>query len=145
MTRRVKLQLFALAGLLATIGYCIGLNVSQAQQISAADRQRAAPSELGGTASGELRLREGMELVNQVGKLREQGGLIAFLPDGSQHPLQLLENLALERVSRDLERQNLDREWSVSGVVTEYKGGNFLLLNRAVLKARPATSPEPRS
>jgi len=110
-----------------------------------AEAKGADPTDLDGhiTGGGGLRLREGVKLVNQIGELRYHGDGVAFYPDGETHSLQLLENLALERVSHDLDQTH--RKWSVTGVVTEYKGSNFLLLQRAVLKARPSTTSGPRS
>ncbi len=140
MTRRVTLQIFVLVSLVAAIGYAIDFTNGYAQQIPVADRSGATPNELDG--GGGLRLREGMKLVNQVGELKNQRGRIVFSPEGETYSLELLENLALQRVSRDLDQPN--RMWSVSGVVTEYNGDNYLLLQRAVLKARPSNSPGPR-
>ncbi|MCA9119066.1 MAG: hypothetical protein H6822_23405 [Planctomycetaceae bacterium] len=108
-----------------------------------AERQGVNPEELDGAGRQTERLREGMRYVNKIGELREAGGSIAFYPDGESHSLQLLENLALERVAQDLDQSH--RKWSVTGIITEYKGGNFLLLQRAVLKARVSTSSGPRS
>jgi hypothetical protein len=144
MTRRVTFQFFALASLVTAIGYAVALNDGHAQQILGADSQQpVSPNGTDGTLGSGSRLREGVKLVNQVGELKNHAGTITFYPDGATHALQLLENLALERVAADLDQPN--RKWSVTGIVTEYKGGNYLLLHRAVLKARPSTSPEPRS
>ena len=91
------------------------------------------------TSQPKHRLREGSQLVDRLGEFRETGGRFAFYPDGSSFSLQVLENLALERVTRDLDRT---RKWSVTGVITEYQGGNYLLLQRAVQKARsPRLAP----
>lgn len=142
MTRPATVSLLVMLTLAATIGIAVDRGDSDVQTTPVADRRDAAPSQLDGAERSQLRLREGMKFVNQVGELREAGGRIAFYPDGETHSLQLLENLALERVSRDLDQPN--RKWSLTGVVTEYRGGNYLLLHRAVLKARVST-PGPRS
>jgi hypothetical protein len=169
MTRRATLQYFALVSLAAAIGFAQEVDTlvsdaplsdalvsdapasdaptpdpSETRRAPAAERRGADPNDLGHTAGGGgLRLREGVKLVNQIGELRYHGDGVAFYPDGETHSLQLLENLALERVSHDLDQSH--RKWSVTGVVTEYKGSNFLLLQRAVLKARPSTTSGPRS
>jgi hypothetical protein len=139
MTRRLTLQLFALVSLVATIGYTqhprdFYRGYTYMVKTPVADLQDANPDELDGADDRTLRLREGMKFVNRVGELREAGGRILFYPDGDTRSLQLLENLALERVSDDLDQTQ--RKWSVTGIITEYRGGNYLLLHRAVLKAR---------
>ena len=118
-------------------------NETESPTTQIADQKGAKPNELDGTDNGGVRLREGMKFVNRVGELRDAGGRVAFYPDGQTQSLPLLENLALERVSHDLDQTH--RKWSVTGIVTEYKGGNYLLLHRAVLKARVSTSSGPRS
>ena len=111
-----------------------------------ADGTRGAKTNQGeGVSSDALsRVREGSKLVEQLGEFRETGGRIAFYPAGSTDSLLVLENLALERVSRDLELGT--RKWSVSGTITEYLGLNYLLIQRAVMKQRSAVDgAEPRS
>jgi len=90
-----------------------------------------------------LRLREGSRFTDEIGEFRETGGRIAFFPDfGSS--MVVLENLALERVSRDMDQGK--RKWSVSGKVTEFRGSNYLILERVVLKSRnSADAIVPRS
>ena len=143
MTRRATFQFFAIASLVATIGYALDGDHANSQTTPKADPRPANSDERDGAGDGQRRLREGMKLVNRVGELREAGGRIAFYPDGGTHSLQLLENLALERVSRDLDQTN--RKWSVTGIVTEFRGGNYLLLHRAVLKARVSSASGLRS
>lgn len=140
MSRHSVLSIFTILSLLATLGYAVDRSESETTPV--ADRQGADAGELDGADDGKLRLREGMKLTNLIGELHELGGRIEFRPDGEAQRLLLLENLALERVSQDLDQK---RKWSVSGVVTEFKGGNYLLLSRAVLKARASTKPGPRS
>jgi hypothetical protein len=104
---------------------------------SAPDDARAEPPE-------PLRLREGSRFTDEVGEFRETGGRIAFFADGTGASMVVLENLALERVSRDMEQGK--RKWSVSGKVTEFRGSNYLILERVVLKSRSsADTIVPRS
>ena len=117
---------------------------------AAANSQDSAPAtastgaeESEGSSDQDFRLREGMKFVDRIGELNESGGRISFRQDGQSQSLLLLENLALERVSDDLDQTG--RKWSVSGIVTEFKGSNYLLLQRAVLKARSTKASGSRS
>lgn len=143
MTRQTSLQFFVLFGLAAAIGYALDRNVTGAEPRRAGEEASSVVNEFAGEDSSQFRLREGMKFVNRVGELREHGGSIKFYPDGDSHSFQLLENLALERVSRDVDQSR--RKWSVTGIITEYRNSNYLLLQRAVRKARISSAPGPRS
>jgi hypothetical protein len=80
-------------------------------------------------------LREGAVLTNKLGAFLTMGERIAFKPEGEQYSFGVLENLALERVWKMLDATR-GRQWIVSGTVTEYRGRNYLLMDRAVLRAR---------
>jgi len=83
------------------------------------------------------RVREGAVLKAQLGEFREAGERIRFyLHDDKTKSFVALENLALDRVSRVLDENTTPRTWSVTGVVTEFRSGNFLLVTRATLKNR---------
>ena len=96
------------------------------------------------TASSDLeqRLREGTHISDAIGEFQKSSDRYAFIQQDGKRALRVLENLALERVVRVLEDDPSPRAWSVSGTITEYRGENFLLLTRAVLK--PRTTPAPR-
>jgi hypothetical protein len=79
-------------------------------------------------------VREGTSLQNEPGSFQITGDRMAFCPADGTDPLPALENLALERVWRMLEEVG-NRPWSVSGTVTEYRGRNFLLIERAVVRS----------
>ena len=89
------------------------------------------------------RVREGSILEAELGEFREAGERIRFyLLKDAKTSYVALENLALDRVSRVLEEDTTPRTWSVTGVVTEYRSGNFLLVTRAKVKRRSdKTSP----
>jgi len=85
-----------------------------------------------GTNKPTERLRENTRLVDVVGTFQAIGGdNVAFQPAGGKDSLRVLENLALERISRSLE-DNRGSTWTVSGLVTEYRGSNYLLVTKAV-------------
>lgn len=104
-------------------------------------------------AAGEplvaARWREGELLEDQLGTFELLGERVLFTLASRQQALPVLENLALERVTRLLD-QRADCPWVVTGTVTEYRGRNYLLLQRAVMRptdtrpTRPAPDP-PRS
>lgn len=88
------------------------------------------------TAKKDHRIREGAKLEGQLGEFREAGERIRFYLSDEKTSFVAVENLALERVSRVLDENTSSRTWSVSGVVTEFRGGNYLIVTRAAVKAR---------
>jgi hypothetical protein len=76
-------------------------------------------------------------LTDVAGEFQSTGDRILFQPRDRKSGLLVLENLALERVARALEEIREPGLWSVSGTVTEFRGANYLLITRAVLKAKP--------
>ncbi len=135
------LRTFAITAAMASISFTVAN--SQDSEHPTTQPKPTGNESTEGADDQAFRLREGMKFVNRIGELKESGGRITFYPDGQTQSLQLLENLALERVSGDLDRTS--RKWSVSGIVTEFKGSNYLLLHRAVLKARSTKASGPRS
>ena len=85
------------------------------------------------------RVREGSVLKRQTGSFTMLGDRIVFQSEGEEDVLMVLENLMLERVWKVLQETS-PRQWIVSGSVTEYRGRNYLLLERAVVRAQ-STSP----
>jgi hypothetical protein len=89
------------------------------------------------TKKGRGRVREGSMLEGELGEFRESGERIRFyLLKDDKTSYGALENLALDRVSRVLDENTTPRTWAVTGVITEYRSGNFLLVTRAKLKRR---------
>jgi hypothetical protein len=90
--------------------------------------------------NAKRRLREGTVLADQGGRFRQDGDGAVFVTE-SQLDFVALPNLNLERVIRTLKGSDESESirWSVSGVVTEFNGRNYLLINRAVYKS--ASSP----
>lgn len=89
---------------------------------------------------GARRIREGTELVDQVGRFETVADRIVFVTDDGAVRLVGLENLGLERIARTLANDPGPLQWKVTGIVTEYRGTNFVLIHRAILK----TGAEPR-
>ena len=88
-------------------------------------------------------MREGSKLVDQVGDFQKSGEQINFYIKEPGAVLRVLENLALERVARVLDDNPSMRSWSVTGVITEFRGENYLLVTRATLKAQQKPNPNP--
>lgn len=128
-----------------TLGVLLGTAMSwgAAQQSESVRRSGSAAIDAALKDSSEVtvrRLREGTVLSQQLGEFNEQAGRIAFQLKDQETELVVLENLALERVWKMLRRAR-GRSWVVSGTVTEYRGENYLLLERAVLRARGVEAP----
>jgi hypothetical protein len=101
-----------------------------------------APSSSVPTASGKPaeRLREGTRLVDVPGSFASIGAdRVTFSPAGGKDAYRVLENLALQRVGQSLEENQGLRQWIVSGIITEYRGSNYLLVTKAVTDS--AASP----
>jgi len=88
------------------------------------------------TSAADRQWREGAELTDVPGTFNIHNGRVVFQPADGRKQLVALENLNLERVARVLGDQTDPLQWVVSGVITEYRGVNFLLMRRVVLKNR---------
>lgn len=81
------------------------------------------------------RIREGTHLVDRPGQFLRSAGRLTFQTLEDERFIAL-ENLALERVAQQIQDDPEPLEWTVTGVVTEYNSANYLLVTRAVLRAR---------
>ena len=97
--------------------------------LQAAQAQSAGPGE-----KPTEKLREGTRLSDEAGGFSRVGERISFSPGGKGDALRCLENLALERISRAIDESQGQRQWIVSGVITEFKGANYLLVTKAVIQ-----------
>jgi hypothetical protein len=52
----------------------------------------------------------------------------------------VLENLQLERILRTLAESRAQRQCIVSGVITEFRGANYLLVTKAVIPLQDGES-----
>jgi hypothetical protein len=90
------------------------------------------------------RLREGTRLNDVPGSFQFAGDRVTFHPDGGKgEAYKLLENLAMERISSELGRSRGTPNWTVSGMVTEYRNTNYLLVTKAVVKSAGETPSSP--
>jgi len=83
----------------------------------------------------DARLREGTPVVNQVGYFRTAGDRLVFYKADGRARFIALENLNLERISNAITDKPTQLEWNISGTITEYRGANYLLVDRAILLA----------
>lgn len=88
---------------------------------------------------GGQRLREGTQLIEVTGKFEAAGDGANFVLAESGESVQVLENLALQRISRVLPQLQPGMQWTISGVVTEYNSRNYLLLTKAVQTGKSAS------
>jgi hypothetical protein len=107
---------------------------THATAASQSDAATPMPDATGGVTPAR-RLREGTTLVDELGQFESTGERVRFVPSKGDAKYVVLENLNLERVARLLGEGSDARRWSVSGTITEYRGGNYLLLTRAILKS----------
>ncbi len=81
------------------------------------------------------RVREGVRIKGETGEFKVRGDRATFVTQNGQ-AFDGLENLNLERIVRVIADNHRSLQWSVSGLVTEYRGTNYLLVTHAVLKSR---------
>jgi hypothetical protein len=117
-------------------------DVSVAGQRSAAEKPAGdspgTPRIEGGQVSG--RWREGSRLIDQLGYFKVTGEHVTFVSSDGKLKFDGLENLAIERIARTIGDSPDQLEWSISGVITEYRGANYLLVTQAVLKTKGTRS-----
>lgn len=80
--------------------------------------------------SANLR-REGTQLREERGRFEFSGDRIAFITSETKTRFLGLENLNLQRIAQISGGSAESLEWTVSGVITEFQGTNFLLVTRA--------------
>ncbi len=90
---------------------------------------------MGETQRAEF-FREGQAVRGLQGLIERQDGRYVFVSLDKKQRFPILENLALERVTRALDDSITPLTWNVSGSMTEYRGHNFLLLQSARLSER---------
>ncbi|PQO26548.1 hypothetical protein [Blastopirellula marina] len=82
------------------------------------------------------RVREGTRITDSVGQFDWVGDRLNFVSDDGTQDFRVLENLAMERIAQSMEQSASKITWTVSGVVTEYRGSNYLMVEHVTLKSR---------
>ena len=102
--------------------------------------RRAASAPIGRASRSKPAIREGTRLKDVTGRFRLSGDRVTFRPDSKdERELVVLENLLLDRIT-SADDFNSKRTWLVSGIVTQYRGTNYLLLTRAVARSDASRS-----
>ncbi|PQO29380.1 hypothetical protein DTL21_25275 [Bremerella cremea] len=82
------------------------------------------------------RLREGAEIVDQIGSFEWIGDRLSFSPEEGDHVFKILENRMMERVVQTQETSTGKLVWVVTGTITEYRGSNYLLMKHVILDGK---------
>lgn len=82
------------------------------------------------------RLREGAEVVDEIGSFEWVGDRLSFTPEKGDHAFKILENRMMERVVQAQENSTSKLIWVVTGNITEYRGGNYLLMKHVILDSK---------
>lgn len=83
-------------------------------------------------------LREGARIESKMMVVRSGSENLSFETEDEKQSLEALENLALERVMQAVRADASDKRWLVTGQVTEYRGRNYILLERVSRAPRAA-------
>lgn len=82
---------------------------------------------------GPTRLREGTALRGLIGTIRPVGERWTLFLAQRDERYILLENLALERILRTNASFTEAPDWTIDGTVTEFRGQNYLLIEKALI------------
>ena len=88
--------------------------------------------------------REGTRIVDRGGYFRMDGDRVVFFSSERKNRYVALENLNLERIVQALADQPRQRLWKVTGMLTEYQGENYLLVEKALLENWDSKRRKPR-
>lgn len=144
-TRTTSLLVCAAAGLIAAHGFhAVGSDEPHASPAATPTNSVAKPQPFGApqpqlpsnapTKPAE-RLREGTRLTDVQGSFVSIGAdSVTFSPKDSKDSYRVLENLALQRIALQLDENRGQRQWIVSGTITEFRGANYLLVSKAVVR-----------
>ena len=104
------------------------------------DNPHAADPPAGGperkkTESKQKLLREGRRLERIPGRFEPAGKRFVFVVEDSPQRFIVLENLNLERILRMRDVYPVPIRWVVSGVITEFRKENYLLVEKATFSS----------
>lgn len=127
------------------MGLWLGVTMLGAQVFDPLKRESGQPATAETTdesMQSELdgRLREGTEIVDQLGYFRLTGDRLTFFSDDGKYRFVALENLNLERIARVITDNPEQLQWGITGTMTEYRGANLIFVQRAALRSRVESS-----
>jgi hypothetical protein len=82
-------------------------------------------------------------MVDQLGFFQPSGDRLVFVTRPANGRFVVLENLNLQRIVQILTERPQGVPWKVTGIVTEFRGTNFLLIHRANLSGSPLLDTRP--
>ena len=108
-----------------------------ASNLGAGDTSTQAPLAQSDHASSEEKImREGTRIETQLAEMRQEADQLAVHLSNHNIPLIALENLAMQRVLIALIDDPSDKQWTVTGTVTEFQGRNYILFERVTRAAK---------
>jgi hypothetical protein len=99
---------------------------------------RTEPSSDAGLREPGKLIREGSRIETKLMVVRSIGESLILETEEDKQAFEALENLALERILQAVRADSGDKRWMVTGQATEYRGRNYILLER-VSRAPRAT------
>jgi len=86
--------------------------------------------------TSKKRIREGTAFKNKRCLFRVSGNRVTLFSEDESERYFCLENLNLDRVMKVIQENPAQQIWNVDGFYTEYRGENFVYIQRAVLASR---------
>ena len=108
----------------------IGLAAIGSNLAAGDGRNDDKPAPVTALRSPDKLMREGARLESRVMIVRSSGDSLTLEAEDDKQAFEALENLALERILQSVRADSNDKRWLVTGQVTEYRGRNFLMLER---------------
>lgn len=79
------------------------------------------------------RLREGTIIKDKLARFYITGNRVTMhLDDGSERYI-CLENVNLDRIIKHMREHPAQRLWKIDGMMTEYQGDNFILIQKSII------------
>jgi hypothetical protein len=103
-----------------------------------ADVKPAAPKESADKSKDSSRWREGHSIENLTATFTISETERFMVNVNAEKGLIALENLSLERIADAMRIDSADNRWVVTGRITEFRGQNFLWIERATRAAKIA-------